>query len=80
MKKLVNSAFGNRIYYASVRQYKSGQYLMATSGDRVDLTDDCIAAVFQWFKQELENNDATAHEIRYKSCPGLVLKIEREDS
>ena len=50
MKKLVNGCFGN-IYYATVNEEKG------TMSNKVDVTDDAIRCVFQWFIDKMEYGD-----------------------
>ena len=50
-KQIVVSALGNRIEYATT----NGKGLI--TGKRVDVTDECIAAVFQHLKNEHDRNN-----------------------
>lgn len=72
MKKIVVSALGNRIYHANVNNKG------CITGEKKDITNECIHAVFEWLKNSLPK-DKKIYEIRYENEKGFVLKFEREE-
>lgn len=74
MKKLVNSALSNKIYYATVNEKNH-----TVSGEKKDVTDEAIMCVFQWFMTELERSKegSNAFEITYPDVP-FVLTLSKK--
>lgn len=76
MKKLVNSAISNKIYYATVNEKNR-----TISGEKKDVTDDAIMCVFQWFMTELERSEegSVAFEITYPDVPFVLTLTKKEE-
>lgn len=72
MKKLVNSAFENKIYYATVNDKTH------TMSSQKDVTNEAIMCVFQWFMTEFENNRSELFEITYPDIPFKLTMTRKE--
>ena len=67
------SPITNTIYYGKVNKEK-GMWV----GDREDVTDMAIAAVFEWFLNQMDGKEEFI--ITYPNVPGMKLKIVREET
>lgn len=77
MKKLLVSPLTGRIHYATVKELSNGGFQL--TGKREDVTDEAIAAVFEWFMNKIKNSEnANAFEIKYKGVP-YVLEMRKLD-
>ena len=75
MKKMLISPLTGRINYATVRELSSGNYQL--TGDREDVTDEAVRAVFEWFMHKIqETENARAYEIKYEGVP-YVLEMRK---
>ena len=76
-KRLLCTPLTNRIMYGTVKDIGNGVLLQ--DGKREDLTEDCLAATFEWFMNNIKKNKkSSAYEIRYKGIP-YVLRMEEEN-
>ena len=74
LKTLAVAPFSKIIYLTHVNEEK---HLMV--GKREDFTDKAIAAVFEWFMRNFEDNEPNvAFEIRYANCPYVLRMIKEE--
>ena len=71
VKKMGVSPITNHIYYGNVNEEK-GLWV----GEKKDVTDMAIAAVFEWFYNQMD--DKEEFSISYPDVPGIVLKMVRE--
>lgn len=62
----------NIIYYGNVNKEK-GLWV----GERKDVTDMAIGAVFEWFLNQMDGKEEFG--ISYPSVPGIKLKMVREE-
>lgn len=62
----------NIIYYGNVNEEK-GLWV----GERKDVTDMAIGAVFEWFLNQMDGKEEFG--ISYPSVPGIKLKMVREE-
>ena len=62
----------NIIYYGNVNEEK-GLWV----GERKDVTDMAIGAVFEWFLNQMDGKEEFG--ISYHSVPGIKLKMVREE-
>jgi len=79
MKKIVCSALLGKIYWATVNEKNR------TMGyDKKDVTDDAIAAVFEWFIHQFEfekDPDAEAFSITYPSADyELIMRKKQKET
>ena len=75
MKKLLLTPITHRIHWVSVKENTNGVY--RATGKPVDLTDEVLSVVFQWFMQNIENDNETGrYNIRYGDLP-YVLEMRR---
>ena len=73
MKKLVVSPLTNTIYYATVNDKTHTM----NSNTRVDVTDNAIASVFEWFMNQMTGNEEFS--IHYPSTEyELVMRKKRK--
>ena len=77
MKKVLNSALTNSIYYATVKELPNGNYV--STGNKEDITDDCIGAVFQWFVNEIKKDKAQTFEITYPISEYKLIMTKKEN-
>lgn len=76
MKKILISPLTGRIHYATVRQLSDNSF--QRTGKSEDITDDAVAAVFEWFMYQIKQTEnANAYIIRYKGIP-YVLEMRKE--
>ena len=61
MKKLVVAPLSNTIYYATVNEKNHTM----NPNTRVDMTDNAIAGVFEWFMNQMDGKEEFS--IRYPS-------------
>ena len=61
MKKLVVAHLSNTIYYATVNEKNHTM----NSNTRVDMTDNAVASVFEWFMNQMDGKEEFS--IRYPS-------------
>lgn len=71
-KKIGVISITNTIYYGTVNEEKHKWV-----GEKKDVTDMAIVSVFEWFMNQMKNNQE--FEIRYPDVKGYVLKMVRED-
>ena len=71
VKKMGVSPITNRIYYGNVNEEK-GLWV----GEKKDVTDMAIAAVFEWFHSQMDDNEEFS--ISYPDVPEMKLKMVRE--
>ena len=63
------SPLTNTIYMAKTKPLeKEGQFVVI--GDKIDVTDNVIRVVFEWFMKECENG--TIHEVTFGSKFGKL--------
>lgn len=62
----------NTIYYGKVNKEK-GMWV----GDREDVTNMAIAAVFEWFLNQMDGKEEFI--ITYPNVPNMKLKMVREE-
>lgn len=72
MKKLVVSPLTNTIYYATVNDKTHTM----NSNTRVDVTDNAIASVFEWFMNQMEGKEEFS--IYYPSTEYELVMRKRE--
>lgn len=72
VKKMGVSPITNTIYYGNVNEEK-GLWV----GEKKDVTDMAIAAVFEWFLNQM--NEKEEFIITYPNVPGMKLKMVREE-
>ena len=75
MKKLVNSALENKIYYATVNEKTH-----TISGEKKDVTDEAIMCVFQWFMTELKisKEGSEGFEVTYPDVPFTLTLTKKK--
>ena len=73
VKKMGVSPITNTIYYGKVNKEK-GMWV----GDREDVTDMAIAAVFEWFLNQMDGKEEFI--ITYPNVPEMKLKMMREET
>lgn len=73
MKKIVVTPITNTIYYATVNEKT---HRMNTS-TRVNVTDDCIRAVFEWFIGNMDNN--SEYSITFPSSKYELVMREKPE-
>ena len=61
MKKLVVAPLSNTIYYATVNEKNHTM----NPNTRVDMTDNAIASVFEWFMNQMDGKEEFS--VRYTS-------------
>ena len=71
VKKMGVSLITNTIYYGNVNEEK-GLWV----GEKKDVTDMAIAAVFEWFLNQMDGKEEFI--ITYPNVPGMKLKMVRE--
>lgn len=71
VKKMGVSHITNRIYYGNVNEEKR-----LWVGEKKDVTDMAIAAVFEWFYNQMD--DKEEFSISYPDVPEMKLKMVRE--
>ena len=64
------SVLTNTIYYGTVDTKKN-----IWVGEKKDMTDDAIKAVFEWFMRHMEGNEE--YSITFNDCE-YVLKMQRK--
>lgn len=72
VKKMGVSPITNTIYYGNVNEEK-GLWV----GEKKDVTDMAIAAVFEWFLNQMNGKEEFI--ITYPNVPGMKLKMVREE-
>lgn len=72
-KRLVVAPISNTIYYATVNEKT---HTMNTS-TRVDVTNDAIASVFEWFMNQMEGKEEFS--IHYPSAEFELVMRRRSD-
>ena len=72
VKKMGVSPITNTIYYGNVNEEK-GLWV----GEKKDVTDTAIAAVFEWFLNQMDGKEEFI--ITYPNVPGMKLKMVREE-
>jgi len=73
------SPLTNKIYGGKSKLLTNGKGRQWV-GKKIDMTDEAIAAVFEWFmNNHKENEPSKAYEIRFNNCP-YVLTMTREDN
>lgn len=72
VKTMGVSPITNTIYWG--RMDKEKQMWV---GEKTDVTDDAISAVFEWFYNQMEGKEEFS--ISYPSLPGIKLKMVREE-
>lgn len=72
VKKMGVSPITNTIYYGNVNEEK-GLWV----GEKKDVTDMAIAAVFEWFLNQMDGKEEFI--ITYPNVPGMKLKMVREE-
>ena len=72
VKKMGVSPITNTIYYGNVNEEK-GLWV----GEKKDITDMAIAAVFEWFLNQMDGKEEFI--ITYPNVPGMKLKMVREE-
>ena len=65
-------------------RYKKEDKLLILQGEGQDVTDGAIGCVFQWFQENLEenqqkNNKVIAHELTYDSEDEVLLMIKKKE-
>ena len=76
MKRLIVAPISNTIYYATVNEKN---HTMST-GDRKDMTDDCIRAVFEWFVNHMEGGNLEEYSITFPSSNfELVMREKKQE-
>jgi len=73
VKKMGVSPITNTIYYGRVNKEK-GMWI----GEKTDVTDMAIAAVFEWFLNQMDGKEEFM--IAYPNIPNMKLKMVREDA
>ena len=71
VKKMGVSPITNTIYYGNVNEEK-GLWV----GEKKDVTDMAIAAVFEWFLNQMDGKEEFI--ITYPNVPGMKLKMVRD--
>ena len=66
------SPITNTIYYGNVNEEK-GLWV----GEKKDVTDTAIAAVFEWFLNQMDGKEEFI--ITYPNVPDMKLKMVREE-
>jgi hypothetical protein len=78
MKKILVSPLTGRIHYATVRQLSDNSF--QRTGKSEDITEDAVAAVFEWFMYKIKNTEnANGYTIRYQGVP-YVLSMTAENA
>lgn len=77
MKKILISPLTNTIYYATVKEQNNGSYI--ATGEKKDVTDDCIGAVFQWFQNNLKKDNAKSYKVTYEGSDYELVLIKKEN-
>lgn len=72
VKKMGVSPITNTIYYGNVNEEK-GLWV----GEKKDVTNMAIAAVFEWFLNQMDGKGEFI--ITYPNVPGMKLKMVREE-
>lgn len=73
MKKLVVAPLSNTIYYATVNEKNHTM----NPNTRVDMTDNAIASVFEWFMNQMDGKEEFS--IHYPSTKYELVMRERKD-
>lgn len=73
VKKMGVSPITNTIYYGNVNEEK-GLWV----GEKKDVTDMAIAAVFEWFLNQMDGKEEFI--ITYPNVPGMKLKMVRKET
>lgn len=73
VKKMGVSPITNTIYYGNVNEEK-GLWV----GEKKDVTDMALAAVFEWFLNQMDGKEEFV--ISYPSVPDMKLKMVREET
>ena len=74
MKKLLLSQLTGRIYLTSATEIGDGKYL--SKGKKIDYTDEVLRSAFEWFINQIEENEAEGHAIKYPGVP-YVLEMRK---
>ena len=76
MKKLLLTPITHQIHWVSVKENTNGVY--RATGKPVDLTDEALSVVFQWFMQKIEDDKEQTgrYNIRYGDLP-YVLEMRK---
>lgn len=72
VKKMGVSPITNTIYYGNVNEEK-GLWV----GEKKDVTNMAIAAVFEWFLNQMDGKEEFI--ITYPNIPNMKLKMVREE-
>ena len=72
VKKMGVSPITNTIYYGNVNEEK-GLWV----GEKKDVTNMAIAAVFEWFLNQMDGKEEFI--ITYPNVPDMKLKMVREE-
>jgi hypothetical protein len=73
MKKLVVAPLSNTIYYATVNEKNHTM----NPNTRVDMTDNAIASVFEWFMNQMDGKEEFS--IHYPSTKyELVMRVRKD--
>lgn len=82
MKKnemLTISPITGRIYWADVRPVKGDEKTMVCVGEKKDVTDDAIKAVYHHFLYRAQESPDGAFGIRCDNGPWLRIKLPKEE-
>ena len=72
------SPLTNTIFIGKSKKLKNGVFEWV--GEKHDITDDAIRAVFEWFMNNYKNNEQNkAYEIRYTNCPYVLTMTLDKD-
>lgn len=76
-KKLLVSDITNTIYLANAKQVKGNPDLWETVGDKKDMTDEAIRAVYQWFLNHCTEEESGFYQIRFPGKPWLTMDTRK---
>ena len=78
-KNIVVSDITNEIYLCNTRPVKGHEGLVECVGQKVDVTDKAIKAVYQWFLNHCKEEESGFYQIRYGNKPWLSMQIEKQE-
>lgn len=74
-KKLLVSDLTNTIYLARAKRVGDSD-LFETVGEKEDMTDEAIKAVYQWFLNQCQEQEEKNFRIRFPGKPWLSMDFD----
>lgn len=79
-KTLVVSDIADTIYLCRTKPVEGHDGIIECVGEKTDMTDEAIRAVYQWFMNHCKKEESGMYQIRYGDNPWLTMNLHVTDN